>query len=173
MSDLQAKREELAKLQQQTAERKARIAKLQAEEKPMLSMDELLEQAYGPKPPEPPPLTEAQQKERWEKAEAARSEMQRNAPIGFDGAKLFPEFCPEQERWRLKAEVIPPESVEEVKRPVKQIGIGAIETVQFGPDSKLNVRVLSLPDKHNLVKCTPMSGSLVGHVIEISVGDFL
>ena len=84
------KRDELAKLQQQAAERDARIAKLQAAEK-AAEKTELYDEFFKQRPPEPE-LTEAQKKEKWDRVEAERSAMQQNAPCGFDAAKLFPEM---------------------------------------------------------------------------------
>src|SRR5438132_10891862 len=111
-----AKRAQLAEIQKQNAERAARIAALEAQKKPDLTMDELLEKAYGPKPPEPKPRTEAEQRAAWDKAEAARSEMQQNAPLGFDAARLFPE----DGQWHLpEPERIAPEPTEdEIKQRV-------------------------------------------------------
>ena len=173
-----AKRDELAKLEQQVAERKARIAA--AQQKPPMSMEELMAKArelrdaqLGPPTPDPPRLTEAEQRANWEKTEAARSEMQLNAPCGFDAGALFPDLYPEQERWRPKPpEQIAPEPTEEIKRPVKAPGVGSAAVVEFSKDSKMGVRVLSQPDAHGFVKCTPCSGMMVGHVVEISVQDF-
>ena len=167
-----AKRAQLAEIQKQNAERSARIAALEAQKKPDLTMDELLEKAYGPKPPEPPPRTEAEERAAWDKAEAERSAMQQSAGCGFDAAKLFPEMYPE--KWHLPdPPKIAPEPAEFEVKPIKVPGVGTVATVVFSANSKMSVRVLSQPDAHGFVKCTPCSGMMVGHVVEISVGDFL
>jgi hypothetical protein len=128
------------------------------------------EELYGPPTPEPLKLTEAEQRERWDKAEAARSEMQRNAPCQFTGPKYPPSDWPEQGPWRPAVPpVIKPEPTEdEIKAPP----VGSTVIVKFSDISKQAYRVLTQPDSMGLVKCTPLSGMMVGKVFEMHVREF-
>src|SRR5205823_3229277 len=143
------------------------IAKLQAAEKKEWTPEERDALLGGP--PEPPkPRTEAEERAAWDKAEAARSEMQQSAGCGFDAVTLFPELYPEG-RPPAPGRTAP----EPVDEPVKhRVGIGQVGIVQFGPDSKMHVRVLTVPDEHGNFKATPTSGMLVSQVVFCNVKDF-
>src|SRR5438094_5486506 len=115
------KREELRQLEVQAEHRKAHIAKLQAAEKKEWTPEERDALLGGP--PEPPkPRTEAEERAAWDKAEAARSEMQQSAGCGFDAVTLFPELYPEG-RPPAPGRTAP----EPVDEPVKhRVGIGQV-----------------------------------------------
>jgi hypothetical protein len=171
-----AKRDELAALEKQTAERKARIAAAKAAPKKdwkqivrelEAQIDAELE-AEGNKPEPPKPLTEAEK-------EQAAQEMQRTAFHNFHPPKFPADGVWPEGVWRpTPPPQIPPEPTEDEinKRSVKRVGPGQVGIVSFGPDSKLAVRVLTVADEHGNFKATGTSGPLVGQVVLCNVEDF-
>jgi hypothetical protein len=166
-----AKRDELAALEKQTAERKARIAAAKAAPKKdwkqivrelEAQIDAELE-AEGNKPEPPKPLTEAEK-------EQATHEMQRTAFHNFHPPKYPADGIWPEGVWRpTPPPQIPPEPTEdEIKAPP----VGSTVVITYNDVSKQAYRILSKPDSMGLVKVTAMSGPGVGQVFEMPVKAF-